>query len=183
MVNSLESERIAAARGATRNRGATTNPVSIKAVGCLNHLDGRAAVAATGRAGASEPFEAGELQPADAIANAGAASSAETGSGPSFGTAGGTRDPLELEAAEQRRWLMWLGPPFVVEALSVGLVFGTGKEWCLALGVASIFATVLLLIRLILGSDINTLRDSATADVIERAAPVAAATGVVGVPR
>jgi hypothetical protein len=63
---------------------------------------------------------------------------------------------VDQAAAEQKRWMTWLSLPFAAEALSVGLVFGTGKPWYLGLSVASIFATVLLLTRLILTSETNS---------------------------
>jgi hypothetical protein len=183
VVNSLKNERIVVARSATGNDAATANHVSNRVRGDLTEVGARASVAPVGRAGALELFEAGQLQPVNAIAAAGAVSSARASSTATIGTLRQDRDPLELEAAEQRRWLTWLCPPFVIQALSVGLVFATGKEWWLALGVASLFATVLVLIRLILSSDTNTLPDSATSHLIERADLVAAVTGLVGAPR
>jgi hypothetical protein len=98
------------------------------------------------------------------------------------------RDVHGLESAEQRRWVIWLGPPFAIQAVSLGLVFATGREWFLALGLGSIFVIVVLLIRLILKSDTNMLLDDTTADVIElhlteRPDPVAAAVGTIGAPR
>jgi hypothetical protein len=63
---------------------------------------------------------------------------------------------VDQEAAEQKRWMTLLSLPFVAEAVSVGLVFGTGKPWYLGISVASIFATVLLLTRLILSSETNS---------------------------
>jgi hypothetical protein len=63
---------------------------------------------------------------------------------------------VDQEAAEQKRWMTLLSLPFVAEAVSVGLVFGTGKPWYLGISVASILATVLLLTRLILSSETNS---------------------------
>jgi len=182
-VNGFNNERIDLARSATGNCTATANHGSIRVVGHVTEAGARALAATMGQTGATERFEAGDARPVKAITTAEAPSLALASSRASVRALRQGRDPHELEAAEQRRWLRWLCVPFVIQALSVGLVFGTGKEWCLALGVASIFATVLLLIRLILSSDTNMLMDSATSHVIERADLVAAVTGVVGAPR
>ena len=80
----------------------------------------------------------------------------------------------------------WSGlAPFIAEALAVGLVFATGKQWWLALGVASVFATVLILIRLILSGETNTLLDGPSRHAAAAAdqatvGPVTAATGIAG---
>src|SRR5579864_6010499 len=66
-----------------------------------------------------------------------------------------TPSPHVLEAAEQRRWLIWFGLPALVAALFVGLVFGTGQEWYLGFAVAAIVADIGVLIWLTLSSDTN----------------------------
>jgi hypothetical protein len=142
----------------------------------------RASVAPRGRAGTTGCFEVGDRHPVEAIATVRAAPLAGRSSAPSVGSPRRGRDEREPEAAEQRRWLPRLGPPPVIEALSVGLVFGTGKESRLALGLGPILATVLL-VRLMLRSDADGPLDSTTSRVGERADAVTAATGIVGAPR
>ena len=66
-----------------------------------------------------------------------------------------------LEAAEQRRWTLWFGLPALVAALFVGLVFATGQEWFLGLGIASIVTDIGILVWLSLSSDTNRLIGSA----------------------
>jgi hypothetical protein len=107
------------------------------------------------------------------------------GGGDGLARLGPARDPQELEAAEQKRWMAWLAPPFMTQALSVGLVFATGKQWWLALGVVSVFATALILIRLILSSETNTFLDGAHRHVVPpvdpvSSAPLTAASGIAG---
>jgi len=63
--------------------------------------------------------------------------------------------PLELEAAEQKRWMTWFGFPVLVAAVFVGLVFGTGQEAYLGFAVAAIVADIGVLIWLTLSSDTN----------------------------
>lgn len=67
----------------------------------------------------------------------------------------------EIEAAEQQRWLLWFGVPALVAALFVGLVFATGQEWLLGLGIGSIVFDIGVLVWLALSSDTNGLLGSA----------------------
>jgi hypothetical protein len=63
----------------------------------------------------------------------------------------------ELEAAEQKRWLLWFGLPILIAAIFVGFVFGTGQQWYLGLAVASIVADIGILVWLSLSSDTNRM--------------------------
>jgi hypothetical protein len=61
----------------------------------------------------------------------------------------------ELVAAEQRRWMTWFGLPIAVAALFLGLTFGTGQEWYLALAIGAFVLDVGVLIWLAMSSDTN----------------------------
>jgi membrane protein implicated in regulation of membrane protease activity len=64
---------------------------------------------------------------------------------------------LELEAAEQKRWLLWFGTPVLIAAIFVGFVFGTGQQWYLALAVSAIVADIGVLVWLSMSSDTNRM--------------------------
>jgi hypothetical protein len=61
----------------------------------------------------------------------------------------------EIQAAEQRRWMIWFGLPALVSALFVGAVFGTGKEWFLGPAIAVIVLDIFVLVWLAMTSDTN----------------------------
>jgi hypothetical protein len=63
----------------------------------------------------------------------------------------------ELEAQEQKRWLIWFGMPALVAALFVGVTFGTGQEWWLGLAIGAIIVDICVLIWLALSSDTNAI--------------------------
>jgi len=63
--------------------------------------------------------------------------------------------PAEVEASEQKRWLIWFGLPALVAAVFVGLLFGTGQEAFIGLAAASIVTDIGILIWLTLSSDTN----------------------------
>jgi|SRR5580700_9867428 hypothetical protein len=68
----------------------------------------------------------------------------------------GTRaSALELQAAEQKRWLLWFGIPILIAAVFVGFVFGTGEQWYLGLAVGSIVTDIGVLVWLAMSSDTN----------------------------
>ena len=60
-----------------------------------------------------------------------------------------------LEAAEQKRWMVWFGLPALIAALFVGAVFATGQEWYMGFAVAAIVADIAVLIWLTLSTDTN----------------------------
>ncbi len=62
---------------------------------------------------------------------------------------------VELEAAEQKRWMVWFGLPMVGAALFIGLLFGTGHELFIAPAVALIVTDILVLVWLAMSSDTN----------------------------
>jgi hypothetical protein len=63
--------------------------------------------------------------------------------------------PHALEAAEQKRWMIWFGLPALVAAVFLGLVFGTGDEWYLGFAVASMVFDIGVLVWLAMSSDTN----------------------------
>ncbi len=62
---------------------------------------------------------------------------------------------MELEAAEQKRWMIWFGLPMVGAAVFIGLLFGTGHEFFIAPAVALIVTDILVLVWLAMSSDTN----------------------------
>ena len=65
--------------------------------------------------------------------------------------------PLEVEAAEQKRWLLWFGLPVLIAAVFVGVVFGTGQQWYLGVAGAAIVFDIGVLVWLAMSSDTNAL--------------------------
>ena len=61
----------------------------------------------------------------------------------------------EIEAAEQKRWMIWFGLPALIAAIFVGLTFGTGQEWYLALAISAIVSDIGVLVWLSMSSDTN----------------------------
>jgi len=62
---------------------------------------------------------------------------------------------LEVEAAEQKRWLTWFGTPALVAAVLVAIAFGTGEQWIIGPAVVAIIVDIGVLIWLTLSSDTN----------------------------
>jgi ABC-type dipeptide/oligopeptide/nickel transport system permease subunit len=62
---------------------------------------------------------------------------------------------FELEAREQKRWMIWFGLPMVGAALFIGLLFGTGHEFFIAPAVALIVTDIMVLVWLAMSSDTN----------------------------
>jgi ABC-type dipeptide/oligopeptide/nickel transport system permease subunit len=62
---------------------------------------------------------------------------------------------IELEAAEQKRWMVWFGLPMVGAAIFIGLLFGTGHELFIAPAVALIVTDIMVLVWLAMSSDTN----------------------------
>ncbi len=62
---------------------------------------------------------------------------------------------MQLEAAEQKRWMIWFGLPMVGAAVFIGLLFGTGHELFIAPAVALIVTDILVLVWLAMSSDTN----------------------------
>jgi hypothetical protein len=63
----------------------------------------------------------------------------------------------DIQAAEQKRWMIWFGFPVLVAALFLGATFGTGQAWWLGLALASIVGDILVLVWLAMSSDTNGL--------------------------
>jgi hypothetical protein len=64
---------------------------------------------------------------------------------------------FEIEAAEQKRWMMWFGIPALVAAAFLGLTFATGDAWWLALVITAILVDIFVLVWLAMTSDTNGL--------------------------
>lgn len=69
---------------------------------------------------------------------------------------------LAIEAHEQKRWMLWFGIPIAVAALFLGLAFGTGQGWYLALAIAAFVFDIGVLIWLAMSSDTNGIIGSQT---------------------
>jgi hypothetical protein len=63
--------------------------------------------------------------------------------------------PYEINAAEQKRWMLWFGLPAVVMAIFVGLALGTGDAWILGLAIGSLLVDIFVLVYLCVSSDTN----------------------------
>ncbi len=63
----------------------------------------------------------------------------------------------EMQAAEQKRWMIWFGLPVLVAALFVGATFGTGQAWLLGLAITAIVCDIFILVWLAMTSDTNGL--------------------------
>jgi hypothetical protein len=63
----------------------------------------------------------------------------------------------DIQAAEQKRWMIWFGLPALVAALFVGATFGTGQAWWLGLAIAAIVCDIFILVWLAMTSDTNGL--------------------------
>ena len=61
----------------------------------------------------------------------------------------------QMQAAEQKRWMVWFGLPVVVAAFFVGLTFSTNQAWVLGLAIAAIVFDIFILVWLAMSSDTN----------------------------
>ena len=64
---------------------------------------------------------------------------------------------FEIEAAEQKRWMTWIGIPALIASVFVGLTFGTGHAWWLGFAITAIIADIFVLVWLAMTSDTNGL--------------------------
>jgi hypothetical protein len=64
---------------------------------------------------------------------------------------------LEIEAAEQKRWMTWFGTPLLVAAGFLGICFATGDAWWLGLVITTLVLDILVLVWLAMMSDTNGL--------------------------
>jgi hypothetical protein len=60
-----------------------------------------------------------------------------------------------IEAQEQKRWMLWFGVPIAVAAVFLGLTFGTGQMWYLALAIGTFVFDIGVLVWLAMSSDTN----------------------------
>jgi hypothetical protein len=63
----------------------------------------------------------------------------------------------EMQAAEQKRWMIWFGIPALIAAVFVGATFGTGQTFWLGLAIATIVSDIFILVWLAMSSDTNGL--------------------------
>ena len=61
----------------------------------------------------------------------------------------------EIEMAEQKRWMVWVGSPFLIASLFVALTFATDDAWWLGLAITAMVAAIFSLIWLAMTSDTN----------------------------
>jgi hypothetical protein len=61
----------------------------------------------------------------------------------------------EIQAAEQKRWMIWFGLPVLVAAIFVGIVFSTGQAWWMGLAITAIVVDIFILVWLAMSSDTN----------------------------
>ena len=54
----------------------------------------------------------------------------------------------EMQAAEQKRWMLWFGIPALVAAVFVGMTFATGEAWWLGLAITAIVVDIFVLVWL-----------------------------------
>ena len=64
---------------------------------------------------------------------------------------------LEIEAAEQKRWMTWFGTPILVAAAFLGICFYTGDAWWLGLVIVALLLDIFVLVWLAMTSDTNGL--------------------------
>jgi hypothetical protein len=63
----------------------------------------------------------------------------------------------EMQAAEQKRWMIWFGLPALVAAIFMGILFSTGQAWWIGLAITAIVVDIFILIWLAMTSDTNGL--------------------------
>ncbi len=61
----------------------------------------------------------------------------------------------QVNADEQKRWMIWFGIPALVAAFFVGLTFSTNQAWVLGLAIAAIVFDIFILVWLAMTSDTN----------------------------
>jgi uncharacterized membrane protein len=63
--------------------------------------------------------------------------------------------PLDVQEAEEHRWLAWIGTPIVVAAIFMAIAFATGEAWILTFTVIVLIGDIFVLIMLALTTDTN----------------------------
>jgi hypothetical protein len=63
----------------------------------------------------------------------------------------------EIEAAEQKRWMIFFGLPALVASIFLGITFATGQAWWLGLAITAIVFDIFVLVWLAMSSDTNGL--------------------------
>ena len=69
----------------------------------------------------------------------------------------GVQSIQEIQAAEQKRWMIWFGLPALVAAIFFGAVFGTGQVWFIGAALTAIVVDIFVLVWLAMSSDTNGL--------------------------
>ena len=68
-----------------------------------------------------------------------------------------TLSTYDMNAAEQKRWMIWFGVPALIAALFVGATFETGQAWQIGVAIAAIVCDIFILVWLSMTSDTNGL--------------------------
>ena len=63
--------------------------------------------------------------------------------------------PADAAEREMYRWMIWFGLPSLVAALFVAAVFATDQMWFIGGAIASVIASISVLIWLAMSSDTN----------------------------
>jgi len=74
---------------------------------------------------------------------------------PVLGLAKAVPSIQEIQAAEQKRWMIWFGTPVLIMSVFIGAAFGTGDAWWLSLSLASLGVDIFVLVWLAMSSDTN----------------------------
>jgi hypothetical protein len=61
----------------------------------------------------------------------------------------------EIEAAEQKRWMVFFGLPALVASIFLGITFATDQAWWLGLAITAIVFDIFVLVWLAMSSDTN----------------------------
>ena len=61
----------------------------------------------------------------------------------------------EIQAKEQKRWMIWFGLPALVASIFVGAALGTGHAWYIGFAIAAILVDIFVIVWLAMSSDTN----------------------------
>jgi hypothetical protein len=64
---------------------------------------------------------------------------------------------FEIQAAEQKRWMLWFGTPALFAAIFVAAALGTADTWWIGLALGAIGVDIFVLVWLAMSSDTNGL--------------------------
>ena len=61
----------------------------------------------------------------------------------------------QMNAAEQKRWMLWFGIPALIASVFVGLTLGLNQAWIMGLAITAIVIDIFVLVWLAMTSDTN----------------------------